>query len=110
MTRDAAHAADDAIARGDAHADATWKDHALRAIYTRPVGARFTTEDLKALIPPHVHTHDARAWGGVMRAAARRGWIVATPDYRASGEVACHGRPMRVWVRLWVQTTEPTQC
>lgn len=40
---------------------------------------------------------EPRALGAVMKAMARDGIIRATGEYRKSGRVDCHARPVAVW-------------
>lgn len=99
-------AADLAVAVVGENADEAWLRMALsvvRALAEQSVGAvsfTFTTDDVWAALDeiPEVATGEPRAMGAVMRQAAKLGWVRATSHYRKSTRVACHARPLRVWV------------
>ena len=91
-------ARDAAIDRVEANAMIAWKDAALTAVKHAAQNRReFTTDQIWALIPRDVGTHEPRALGAVMRIAAKMGWIEPTDRHLASCKVAAHRRPMRVW-------------
>ncbi len=93
----------DAIERVGNHANPDWKAAALESVQ---LAARrqptLTTDDVWWLLgwDNPEHTHEPRAMGAIMQAAARAGWIRATPAYQQSVRVACHARPLRVWESL----------
>jgi hypothetical protein len=95
----AAEAANEALAKVEAHADPDWKDRARGIIHELArVRVEFTTDDVwKELALAGVETHEPRALGALMREAAGAHIIAATDRYRPSARVACHGRPVRVW-------------
>lgn len=88
-------ARDRAIDRAESHANTDFMEEALQAVRlvarTQPV---LTTEDCYALV--EADTHEPRAWGAVMREAAKRGWVTAGP-YVESRRKESHCRPMRSW-------------
>lgn len=93
---------EEAIARAGAAADSDWKVLARKAI-EQLARARetFTTDDVWKLLPADVaETHEPRALGAIMRAAARDGIIEATDEWTLSEQVSCHRRPKRVWRSL----------
>lgn len=96
---DAEAARDEAMARSEAHAAASWKQAAAEAVVgcARNLPA-FTTDDVHRLLDETgAVTHDTRALGPVMRNAARAGLIETTDQYVRSSRVDCHARPIRVW-------------
>lgn len=73
---------------------------ALRALLADLVGPdpEFTTDDVWTQLGDRAQAvTEPRAMGVAMRAAAKAGLIVATPNYRPSHRPACHARPVRVW-------------
>jgi hypothetical protein len=97
-----------AISRVEINADPEWMQAALKAVHTLAVSRdTFTTDDVwDALSNVKCTTHEPRAMGAVMRHAAREGTIEASPNYRTSQRVECHGRPVRVWTSLLRQGAE----
>ena len=98
----AIEARDRAIAQVDEHANSDWKAKAADVVarVARSQG-HLTTDDVWArLIHVDAETHEPRALGAIMRAAATHGIIVATDSYVQSTRVACHRRPLRVWRSL----------
>ena len=61
----------------------------------------FTSDDVRARFGDF-GMKEPRAWGAVMRQAARSGKIVATDRYRKTGRTSSHNRPMRVWKRRFI--------
>ena len=57
--------------------------------------ARLWSESVGFEVPP-----EARAWGHVMLAAKRAGFIAATDVFATSNDPACHRSPARVWHSL----------
>ena len=53
-----------------------------------------TVEHLRQRVGP---TYDLRALGAVLKAGARRGWIVSSGEY-VNGGPERHGRPIAVWI------------
>jgi hypothetical protein len=105
---DGATLRDAAIAKVDAAADAAWKAWARQAVLEvcREIDT-FTTDEAaerldKLLTGAAVEaaTHDPRAWGAIMRAAAQQGWCEATGDMRLTVNPSAHRRPKRVWRSL----------
>jgi hypothetical protein len=94
-------AADAAIEQVERHADEEWKDIAYATVcHVAQRLAHFTTDDVKAALPADATTHEPRAWGAIMRRAARDGVCRATDGWRTSDNPVCHARPMRVWASL----------
>jgi hypothetical protein len=104
---DGAALRDAAIQRVKDHADPDWFDRAMEA--GRHVAGRmsqFTTDDLVAVmnaagVPP---PREPRAWGPVMQQLAKDGVCVATDRTKNSVQPQNHGRMMRVWRSMVVQT------
>lgn len=93
---------DEAIKRVDENADVGWKDEARKAVFylasTRP---EFTADDVWGMLDiTDAKTHEPRAMGAVMQAAAREGLIVATNRTVQSALSRRHARPVRVWRSL----------
>ena len=89
----------DAIASVTEHAGSVWQRAALEAVReaaeTHDV---LTVEDVAWPDDPPIY--DPRARGGVMRLAAREGWIHSTQQYRPSHRPSTHRRPLLVWESL----------
>ena len=94
-------AREEAIARVGAHAAPDFKTAAARII-DRLAKERtsFTTDDVWALLPEGCETHEPRAMGAAMRAAAKSYVIAPTDRTVNSTRPACHARPVRVWRSL----------
>jgi len=85
-----------AIATAAAHTSTDWKRRALDAVHAAAVRhPELTVEDVDW--PDDLEPDDDRARGGVMRAAARSGWIASTRTYRPSERPETHRRPLLVW-------------
>lgn len=56
----------------------------------------FTSDDVRSQYGDFGF-HEPRAWGAVMRRAARTGEIYATDRTRKTGRLSSHNRPMRIW-------------
>lgn len=91
-----------AIKRATNHANPEWKSAALDAIVE--IASKqvcFTSDDvLGALDRLDVTTHDTRALGGILTAAARLKWIRKSGNYIPSKRPACHSRPILIWESL----------
>lgn len=86
---------DDAI-RQAGDAAGPWVDHAIDAIKLVSLARfDFTTDDVWSAL--RVKPDEPRALGAAMKAAAGRGFIYATGEYRKSGRPECHARPVAVW-------------
>ena len=89
---------DEAINRVEEHARVSWKGAALAAVWKLAVSREsLTDDDVWAAIPEGVTTHEHRALGGTLRAAAGRGWIEVTPVHVKSQRPECHRRPIPIW-------------
>lgn len=81
--------------RADEHADVDWKDEFDNALWwaatTQP---EFTSAYVLTLMPDWVTTHELRAVGPRMRAAAKHGWITGTGRTTQTGS---HKRPQAIW-------------
>lgn len=90
-----------AMARVEENADEEFRRRALEAVQVMArTRSEFTTDDAVeylAKVYPEVSTHEPRAWGPIMRAAAREGWIVNTLQVRQSNMVSNHRRPKAIW-------------
>ena len=94
-------AADLAIDRVGQAADPDWLDLAAAAIKhlaeTRPA---FTSDQVWQQVAGASPPREPRALGVVMRRAAKAGLIEATGRWIASGRVAAHSNPKRIWRSL----------
>lgn len=91
-----------AIASAASHVSNEWKAKALDA--ARRCAEKldaFTVLDVRAEMgdDDQLEPYDARAYGGIMRELAKRGWARTTGDYR-TGPPSTHSRPLRVWRSL----------
>jgi hypothetical protein len=86
----------------EAHADEDWKAAALLAAkHTAEDLPYLTSDDVWALIPKTVKTHEPRALGPIMRDAAKAGWIEkAELPGRNSNRPTLHSSPRTVWKSL----------
>jgi hypothetical protein len=90
---------DDGERRAVDHAAPGFVDSGVAVLYA--VAQRqelLTTDDVWAGIT--VATHEHKAISGVMRQGKANGWIVATPDFRATVRPEGHSSPKRVWRSL----------
>lgn len=95
MALSAELAADEAIARVERGAPASWMSNARYVIYELCVKQpEFTTDDVWDVLgqPP-----EPRAMGAVMRQVTRKGYCVGTDRYIKSKRRECHARPVKVW-------------
>lgn len=99
----------DALDRVEANAHPDFKATASRAVrYMAGQMAEFTTDDViqaMSLAYPNVYTHEPRAWGPIMRDAAREKLIANTGRVRESNMVLNHRRPKAVWRSLIYRQT-----
>jgi hypothetical protein len=88
------------IDQAAAHADEVWLKTARRVVWWLiQDGQPFTTDECWArLAALDVSTHEPRALGAVLRAAARAGLIRASGEYRKTTRPEAHSRPVPVWV------------
>lgn len=103
---DAIQAREEAIEQVERNAEPEWKQACRDAIRELAIAkAEFTTDEVwEYLEAEQVELpHEVRAMGALMLNAARQGLIVASDRYRNSARVACHARPVRVWVSLCFQ-------
>jgi hypothetical protein len=103
-------AADAAIAEADANANPDWRA-AVAAVIVALAAERetFTTDDVwRFLDADHAEaiTHEPRALGALMLAAARDGVIATLDDWRPSDRIVNHGRPVRVWRSLIIESVD----
>lgn len=95
---------DHAIGLVDEHAQPDWKTAVFTAIETLAHHqVDLTTDDIWHYLAMHditTQTHEKRAMGAVMRAAAKAGLIEATGNFRESERSVCHRNPKRVWRSL----------
>ena len=104
-TEQAEAARDEAIARVEHNADRNWMVAAQTAVaFLAMTCDEFTTDEMWEALREVDATHEPRAMGAVMRAAARRGLVVKTDRVRNSVRPECHARPVAVW-RSLVQRT-----
>lgn len=94
-------AADEAISQIDQSANKDWKDVALFAVrVVAEALPEFTTDVVVSVMPDGVEVHDNRAWGPVMRRAARLGYIRKTDRVSTTRRPSNHARPLAVWESL----------
>jgi hypothetical protein len=94
----ATEARDQAIQQVHDHAPPDWFRDALDAVlHTCRCKDFFTTDDVTPFVPP---PPEPRAWGAVMREAAKYGLCATTKVYQNSNSAVCHARPKRVWRSL----------
>ena len=90
---------DVALQKAEAHADATWLRAARQVVWDLiKADEPFTTDDCWAKLDAlGVVTHEPRALGAVIRAAAKAGYIQTT-GYRKTTRPEAHSRPIPVWL------------
>ena len=92
---------DDGIRRAAEHAADSWRFHAeqavLRAARKLP---ELTVDDVQLEMPVEITTHEGRAMGAVMLAAAKVGWIQPTDRFKPGNQPKSHRNPRRVWKSL----------
>ena len=90
-----------AVGLVDQHAQPDWKTAVFTAIESLAHHhSDLTTDDIWQYLVVHdidIDTHEKRAMGAVMRAAAKAGLIEATGNFRESDRAVCHRNPKRVW-------------
>ncbi len=96
----AAQARERAIDAAGRAADEAWRNAALQAVQDVAVRQReFTADDVFELLAGlPVQTHEARAFGAVIRLAQRLEWCTATNRFVKSRRVSRHRAPIQVWV------------
>ncbi len=57
----------------------------------------FTTDEIWALIPEGVNTHEPRAMAAIMKFAEHNNWAYPLDQYRPSSRPKAHRGPKRVW-------------
>jgi hypothetical protein len=91
----------DGMDRARRHADPYWLAAAHLAVFR---AARqlpeLTSDDVHARIPERLYTHELRALGPVMKAAAANGWIAKNGGTRISVRPENHERPLTLWRSL----------
>lgn len=92
--------ADAGITQAEQNADADWLIAARKVVWVLiQQGQPFTTDDVwRRLALQDVQTHEPRALGSVMKAAARAGYIRNSGEYVKSTRPDCHSRPVPKWV------------
>ena len=100
-------ARDEAMQRVHDNADEKWLAQAKRALWEAIKRAgwhgELTTDDIDCPAP-----REPRAWGPVMKQAAKAGLIEKTGMTRVSTSVRCHARPKAVW-RVIYPPLKPTE-
>jgi hypothetical protein len=98
----------EAIERVERNADQQWKAVAEAAVRQIASTRRtLTTDDVwAALTDTGFSTHEPRAMGAIMTAAARKRWVEATDRTIESTRPENHRRPVRVWRSLIYRPTE----
>ncbi len=88
---------DDGIKRAEDHPHDDWKQSARDGLeLLAATGKEFTSEDIRALIPVDITTHEPRALGGIVRKFLADGCIVSV-GFRESSNPQAHCRPVRVF-------------
>ena len=88
---------DDAVKRAEDHAHDDWKQSAREGLdLLAATGQEFTSEDIRALIPADITTHEPRALGGIVKKSIADGQIVSI-GFRESSNPQAHCRPVRVF-------------
>jgi hypothetical protein len=93
----------DGMDRARRHCDPIWRRYADEAVIK---AARhltsLTTDDVVRLIPDNIRTHENRALGPVMQAAAKDGVIEKDrkPNVNCATRKNNHSRPLQVWRSL----------
>jgi hypothetical protein len=92
----------DGMGRAERAADPEWWAAACAAVVSVARSMRsLTTDDVLEAIDPSVSTHEMRALGPVMTAAARDGVIVKSRQMpRMCSRPTNHQRPLQVWSSL----------
>ena len=99
----AIEARDQAIEQVDTNASPEWKQHAIEAVkHLARMRPEFTTDDVHQYLADRgvEMTHEPRALGAVMVAAARARIIAPTDRYTPSARPECHRRPVKIWRSL----------
>lgn len=101
----AAHAAKtEAMTRAEINADAYWSATMLRLVeQVCRAHNEFTADAVFALydaMPVKPRTHDTRAFGPVMKRAAKAGFCIETGRVVKSTRASNHRRPVAVWKSL----------
>lgn len=91
----------DGMARARANADKTWADTMLELVrWTCREQLYFTADDIFGRVdamPGMSKTHDLRAFGPVMKDAAKRGYCEKTDRVRESSRKSLHASPRAIW-------------
>ena len=81
------------------HAGEEWKAHALEAVgVVAATGEEFTSEDVRVKYPDLDNPPDKRAWGGIMRRAAKQFQLVSVGTRKATNPKV-HSTIVTVWKR-----------
>lgn len=101
---DEIEATTEAIERGTMNADDHWKETALYRLRQVASATKiFTANDVRdAMAHDSAKTHDARAMGGVFKAAQKLGWIERTGEAVNSDKAGCHGAYISRWRSLLI--------
>lgn len=96
------HRKHNGIDRAESGADTSWKDEAEKIVeFLAERNATFTTDDVwRLLAETKAETHEHRAMGAVMRAAARNGIIEKTDRVVPTLRACANRRPVAVWSSL----------
>jgi hypothetical protein len=89
-----------AITAAGQAADDAWRNAALQAVHDVAQSLpEFTADEVfERLASLPVQTHEARAFGAVIRLAQRLEWCTATNRFVKSRRVSRHRAPIQVWV------------
>lgn len=91
--------AEAAIQTAAEHADRVWLSAAKQIVWDLIRDGRpFSTDDCwQKLDALDIQTHEPRALGAVLRAAAKAGYIEQTGEYIKTSRPQAHSRPIPVW-------------
>lgn len=79
-------------------ANEEWRKAAFAAVHQAAFQMdEFTTDEVVALMPKSVRTKDTRAFGPILKQAAKDRWVYPTGRYRNSTSAVCHSRPKAIW-------------
>jgi hypothetical protein len=95
-------AAEDGMARADAHADNAWKQAAEAAVlHVARMRVTFTADDVwrQLAVATAVETHEPSALGPILNRLRRQGVIKTTGEFVVSHRASRHAAPLRVWTK-----------
>jgi len=87
------------IQQAKENANRLWYDAALRIVYDLCASRReFTADTFWDEMGKTMHkTHDGRAFGSIMKEAARNGWCRKSGEFTKTKRRNCHGSDIPIW-------------